>query len=191
MKALSAACFVLLAASAVAQNNEITLTVGGYLPHHIHVRSDNLLALEGNLARQIFHVPKASLYIEVPVVATLGGPGVRAFTILPGQSFNTRHYSALFVSPGLRVKLLPDSRVSPYLAIGGGLAHFSKSHFGGESSTNTNVFDLGGGVDVKLTRFVALRGEVRDFYSGAPQLITGLRDREHQILATGGIVLRF
>lgn len=189
-QALRAALFVLFATSAVAQNNEIALTIGGYFTRHVHVISDNIFAVQGNVARRIVHAPKASLYIELPIAASLSSRA-KALAILRGQSFATRNYSAMFVSPGLRLKLVPDSRLSPYFAVGGGLAHFSKSHFGGESSTNTGVFDFGGGIDFKITRFIALRGEARDFYSGAPQLIQGLLDREHQILATGGIVFRF
>lgn len=187
MKARWAACFVLFAVSAVAQSNEIALTVGGYFTRHVQVISDNMFAVQGNVARRVVHFPKASLFVELPIAASLDARA-KATTILGGQSFNTRNYSALFVSPGLRLKLIPDSRVSPYFAAGGGLAHFSKS---GSPSTSTGVFDFGAGLDVKLTRFVSLRGEARDFYSGPPQLITGLHDREHQILATAGVVFRF
>ncbi len=182
------AFLLLFAVSAVAQSNEIALTIGAYAPRHVNTRSATVFAIEGNVAHRIVHLPKASLYLEVPIAAGLSS-SVSALTILGGQSFSTRNYSVLFIAPGARLKLLPGSRLSPYFAIGGGLAHFRRS--GGESSTNTGVLDFGGGIDFKLNRFLALRGEVRDFYSGPPQLITGLLAREHQILATGGIVVRF
>jgi len=191
MRVLWIAFLALFATSAAAQTNEIAIAFGAYIPSHVNVRSENLAAIQGNVARRVLQFSKAGLYIELPIVATLGGPRVAGLLILPGQSFNTRHYSALFISPGVRLKFIPESRLSPYLALGGGLAHFSKSQAGGESSTNAGVLDFGGGIDVKLTRFLALRGEVRDFYSGPPQLITGLLEREHQIVATGGVVLRF
>ena len=173
---------------AAAQSNEIALTVGGYFTRHVHVKNDQMFAIQGSLARRIFQTPKVSLFVELSIAASLDNRA-KGLLILGGQVFGTRHYSALFISPGLRVKLVPDSRLSPYFAIGGGLAHFSKT--GLSPHSNTNVIDFGVGVDCKMSRLLALRGEVRDFYSGAPQLITGLLDREHQILATGGIVLRF
>lgn len=188
MKALCAAFFLLLGTSAGAQNYEVAFTVGGYFTRHVHVVSDNMFAVQGSVARRIVRVPKASLYIELPIAASVSSRA-KALAILSGQGFATRNYSAMFVSPGLRLKLVPDSRLSPYFVLGGGLAHFSKS--GGSSSTNTGVLDFGSGIDIRITRFIALRGEARDFYSGPPQLITGLLDREHQILATGGIVFRF
>ncbi len=191
MRTLWAAFLAAFAACAFAQNNEVAVSVGVYVPHHVNVRSDNLLAIQGNVARRIVHLPKASLYLEVPIVATFDGPRVSGGPIVPGQSFSTRHYSALFIAPGVRLKLLPDSRVSPHFAIGGGLAHFSKSQTAAESSTNTGVLGFGFGIDFRLSRFLAARGEVRDFYSGAPQIITGLLEREHQIVATGGVVFRF
>ncbi|MFB3815944.1 MAG: hypothetical protein ACE14L_17710 [Terriglobales bacterium] len=187
MKAASVVCFVLFAVFAVAQNNDVAFTVGGYLPQHVNARSDNVFVIEGNIAHRISHAPKAALYLELPIVASTESK-VMALAISGGQSFSTRSYSALFISPGVRLKFVPDSRLSPYFAVGGGLARFSKS---GSSSTNTGVLDFGAGLDVRIARFLALRGEVRDFYSGAPELIRGLPDREHQVVATGGVVFRF
>lgn len=188
MKIVCAATVLLSALCAFGQENEIAFTAGLYRAQHVHVISDNIFALEGNVARRIVKAPRLSLYIELPIAASLSARA-EGLLILPGQALATRNYSAFFISPGLRLKLVPGSRLSPYFAIGGGLAHFSKS--GGSGSTNTNVLDFGGGIDFKITRYLALRVEARDFYSGPPQIITGLLDREHQILATGGVVFRF
>jgi len=39
---------------------------------------------------------------------------------------------------------------------------------------------------------LSIRGEVRDFYSDLPPLnVRALRDRQHNALISGGIVLRF
>jgi hypothetical protein len=176
--------------SASAQGNELALTMGAYFPMHVNARSDNVFAIQGNIAHRMFHVPVASLFIELPITGALDSP-VSATKILSGQSFNTKSYSALFITPGLRLEFIPTSPLSPYLALGGGLAHFSRTQTTNSSSTNTGVLDIGGGLDWKVARFLSLRGEVRDFYSGGPELINGLTDREHQIVATGGVVVRF
>ena len=179
---------LLISSTAAAQSNELSLTMGVYATRHVQMKNDQMFAIQGSVARRVFHVPKAALYVELPVTASLDNRA-KATAILRGQTFATRNYSALFVVPGISLKIGLGNRISPYVVFGAGLAHFSKT--GGSDSTNTNVIDYGGGFDVKLNRLFAFRAEVRDFYSGPPQLITGLLDREHQIIATGGLVFRF
>ena len=99
----------------------------------------------------------------------------------------------------MRFKFRPNSRVSPYLAVGGGYGRFEESDFRLDNQPNTSrrgtnrgVFDFGGGVDVKVGRFLSLRGEVRDFVSGTPSFNAAVSgSRQHNILSAGGIVLRF
>ena len=53
-------------------------------------------------------------------------------------------------------------------------------------------FDFGGGVDVRVWRWVALRGEARDFYSGSPDYNAApLSGGQHNVFAGGAIVLRW
>ncbi len=57
---------------------------------------------------------------------------------------------------------------------------------------NRGVFDFGGGLDYSLFRFFGLRGEVRDFVSGKPNLNVALSSStQHNIVASGGISVRF
>lgn len=182
------AVFLLFANCAAAQKSEVALTLGGYFTRHVHVISDNMFAIEGNVAHEVLARNNLSLSIEASIVASLSARA-KGLLITRGQVFGTRNYSAFFLSPGLRLKLFRASRLSPFFATGFGLAHFSKT--GITTDTSTNVLNFGGGVDWNISHHWAVRGEARDFYSGPPQLITGLKDREHQILATGGIVLKF
>jgi hypothetical protein len=87
----------------------------------------------------------------------------------------TRDVASLFVTPGIRVKLFPRNAVAPYVAAGGGWALFEHSTTTLAGTANPaqrtathGVFDFGGGVDVRLWKFIGLRGEVRDFFSGNP-----------------------
>src|SRR5215469_9458314 len=64
---------------------------------------------------------------------------------------------------------------SPYFAIGSGWADYEQSTTTLEGrpnaaprTVNHGVFDYGGGVDFKFWRFVGLRAEIRDFYTGSP-----------------------
>ncbi len=179
---------LLFAATAFAQSNDLAVTFGGYFPINSQIPVGNSFAIEGNFGHRIFHVPLASLYVELPVAGTFNSD---VFTT--GHLLSLGTYSAVFVTPGLRLKLAPGSPLSPYLAIGGGLAHFSKSGnaLSNSSSTNAGTFDFAGGLEMKIFPYLSLRGEIRDYYSGSPELLPTLNARQNQLLATGGIVLRF
>jgi hypothetical protein len=48
------------------------------------------------------------------------------------------------------------------------------------------------GGDVRVWRWVALRGEARDFYSGSPDYnVASLSGGQHNVFAGGAIVLRW
>jgi hypothetical protein len=52
------------------------------------------------------------------------------------------------------------------------------------------VFDFGAGVEVRVWRFVALRGEAWDFYTGSPAYkIATVSGGQHNVVATGAFVL--
>ncbi|PYX40931.1 MAG: hypothetical protein DMG81_04895, partial [Acidobacteria bacterium] len=59
-------------------------------------------------------------------------------------------------------------------------------------STTTGVFQMGLGLDVRILRRLSLRGEVRDFWSGSPDITvdTG-NSRQHNLFVGGGVVWRF
>jgi len=171
---------------ALAQKNELAVTAGGYFPIKTNFDADPAFVIGGNFAHRVASVPLVSLYVEIPVFGTFNST-----TNIANSTLTNPKYSALFVSPGLKLKLAPSFPVSPYLVAGGGLAHFSKSNVTTSDSTNTGVFDVGGGLDFKFFPYLSFRTEVRDFYSGSPNLTVGFTDRQHQIIASGGLVLRF
>ena len=179
---------LLFVAPAFAQSNDLAVTVGGYFPINSQIPVGNSFAIQGNFGHRIFHAPLASLFVEIPVTGTFNSD---VFTT--GHLLSLGTYSAVFVTPGVRLKLAPGSPLSPYLAIGGGLAHFSKSGnaLATSSSTNAGTFDFAGGLEMKIFPYLSLRGEVRDYYSGSPNLLPGADARQNQLLATGGIVFRF
>lgn len=183
-----------LTSLSAAQKLDLALTAGIYHPVNNSFSGDNALAIEGNVGFRLASVPFLSLYLEVPVAGTLD-------TTVPASALTSvGTYSSIFVTPGLRLKLAPSFPVSPYIATGGGLAHFNRSASqtpaGASSSVNKGVWDIGGGLDMKVAPFLGLRAEVRDFYSGSPELrlsqVTGTFDqRQHNIVGTVGLVVRF
>lgn len=181
---------VLCTVPALAQNTELAIGAGGYFPVNL-TGVGNAVAVEGTFSHRLVGVPLAALYLDVPVVGTLNS------TVRSAGLGSAASYSALFVAPGVKLKLAPSFFVSPWLALGGGLAHFGASSglaalSGTSGSTNTGVFDVGGGLDAKVAPFVSLRGEVRDFYSGGLGLsLATFNQRQHNIVTTAGLVLRF
>jgi hypothetical protein len=52
------------------------------------------------------------------------------------------------------------------------------------------VVDFGAGIEVHVWRFIALRGEARDFYTGSPAYnIATVSGGQHNVVATGALVL--
>jgi hypothetical protein len=187
---LAIAVFILLSSLfAFAQSNELAIGAGGYFPVNL-TGAGNAVAIEGSFAHRIASVPLLSAYIELPVVGTLNS-SVQTFGLTSSAS-----YSALFIAPGLRLKFAPGFPVSPWAAVGGGLAHFSANSglrlLSGTDTTNTGVLDFGGGLDMKVAPWVSVRGEVRDFYSGGLGFnLSNFNERQHNLVVTGGLVLRF
>ena len=186
--------FVLvLACSASAQKNEIGFTVGGYVPVGTQLAFTPGVSFEGSYARRIADVPFVGLYVELPVTVT------RSI----GLEENVGSFQALFVTPALKVKFVPGFVASPWLSLGGGLAHYSGnatllSQFGvsGDSSVNRGVVEFGGGLDIKVFPFISLRGQVRDYYTAGlgsllPIPIPGIADKQHNLMGGGGVVVRF
>jgi hypothetical protein len=184
---LLVACLLpLLPVTASAQSNELAVTVGGYFPINSPVDASNAFAIGGSFAHRVASVPFISAYLELPVYATFTSTADAISTVQ-----GTPSYSALFVTPGLKVKLAPVFPVSPYFVIGGGVARFSKSHVTTDDTTYSGTFDVGGGLDFKIAPFFSARGEVRDFYSGSPNVTTNFSQREHQLITSVGLVFRF
>jgi|SRR5581483_329376 len=148
---------------------------------------------QATYARRLFGAGIAGLQFEIPFL------GVPNADIRSSNPLVPTALASLFVTPALRLKLLPDAGISPWVSLGGGLARFDEgtklqdgSSNPGSHGTNKGVIEYGGGIDIKLIRYLGVRGEVRDFYSGRPQLnaLTST-DRQHNIVVSGGFVLFF
>jgi hypothetical protein len=157
------------------------------------VRSGNGLTFEANYARRLLVTPIFAVSGEVPAAFNLneklnsGGP------VVPTS------YKQIFVTPSVRLNLFPETAVSPWVSLGGGFGHFSESTnliYSGTNpggSTTSGVLQTGIGLDVKAWRRFSIRGEVRDFWSGTPDLPladTG-KTRQHNYFVGGGVVWHF
>jgi hypothetical protein len=181
-----------------AAKHEIGLTLGGLLGQDrsggsttFHLSSGT--ALQANYGYRFFDGGSVVLYGEVHMLANPQRVVTSATQTL------TRDVATLFVTPGIRVQFAPRHALSPYFAVGGGWALFEQSTttLGGNPNPAPRdishaVVDFGGGVDVKFWKFVGLRGEIRDFYSGSPSYnAPAISGGQHNVVVGGGFVLKF
>ncbi|MGC1645347.1 MAG: outer membrane beta-barrel protein [Candidatus Sulfotelmatobacter sp.] len=198
----------MLAASAVAQDEKNELggaigrtfisnqgITGGTDPKTI-IAFGNGLSFDVEYGRRFWVTPIYSISGEVVLMYNkdedING-GSYGFAVVPAQ------LSQLFVTPAVRFNLFPTTAVSPWVSVGGGFGHISQSSqllYGGPNpgtSGTSGVFEGGLGLDVKVWRKLSIRGEVRDFWSGAvdfPLAPTG-KSRQHNFFVGGGAFWRF
>jgi len=196
-----AALILLSCDAASAQQNEIGFTSGGLkigergfdLPQPGFIKFGTGFTYELNYARRLVDAKVAALYFEVPFAGT---PRTKVNT---ANALSPRSYSSIFFTPGLKLKLLPGRKYSPFAVMGFGLAHYRESDTlvddqanPDRKTTTDGVFDFGFGLDVKVISVLSIRGEVRDFYTDLPPLnVRALHDRQHNALISAGIVVRF
>jgi hypothetical protein len=189
--------------AAAQQKNELTGIIGrtfisdqgvkGVSTFDTTLHSGNGLTFEVNYGRRILREGFAALTVEVPFVVNLDEDVHFSVNLIPGD------YSSYFVTPSLRANIFASSRISPWVSVGGGFGHFSESSHlegggknPGKTGSTTGVFQIGGGFDVKIFKSFSVRGEVRDFDSGVPQLnVNTGKSRQHNLFVGGGVVSRF
>jgi hypothetical protein len=192
-------------ASAQDEKNEVTGMIGRIFisDQGIHgpnapainpfVRSGKGLTFEVNYARHFLATPIFAVSGEVPAVFNLDEKLNSGAPVVP------KKYSQIFVTPSARVNFFPETAVSPWVSLGGGFGHFTEDknllYYGTNpgSSTTSGVLQIGAGLDVKVWHRFSIRGQVRDFYSGTPDLPladTG-KTRQHNYFVGGGVVYHF
>jgi hypothetical protein len=189
--------------AAAQQQNELTGIIGrtfisdqgvkGVSTFDTTLHSGNGLTFEVNYGRRILGGGLTALTLEVPFVVNFDEDVHFSVNLIPGD------YSSYFVTPSIRANVFASSGISPWISLGGGFGHFSESsnlEFGGrnpgKTGTTTGVFQIGGGLDVKIFRSLSVRGELRDFDSGVPQLnVNTGKSRQHNLFVGGGVVWHF
>jgi hypothetical protein len=193
-----------LAAHAAAQKNEFSGLIGrtfisdqtitGSTVSDNKLRFGDGLTFEANYARRVLDGALLSVSLEVPFVFSFDED---LHAALPSRI--PEGYRSYFVTPAARLNVFSASAVSPWVSVGGGFGHFSESSsllFGGKNpgktGTTTGVFQVGGGLDVRLIRKFSLRGEVRDLWSGVPQTnVATDKSRQHNLFVSAGVVWHF
>ena len=160
-----AVCF---AQEDTAPTNELAFGLGG-IPALSRSNTPSVdggsgVAFQVNYGRRFLSDTKVALYGEINFVAS------PLRDVSSSVTTATQDFASLYLTPGIRVKFKPASRVSPHAVVGGGYADYEQSTTRIDGQPNSvsrelarGVFDFGAGVDVRVWRFVALRGEARDF----------------------------
>jgi hypothetical protein len=206
-KLIAAALLIAAATLARAQEtkNEIAGTIGrtfisdqgvpntNFFDNVVH--SGKGLTFEGNYARRLRSFKWGDLSAELPVIIN---PDV---DLNYGLNQVPEGYSSVFITPAVRVTLLPDLAFSPWFSLGGGIGHFQASKSlvffnpnPGPRVKNTGVLEAGFGLDVRLfgLRSTKLRAEVRDNWSGEPPInVDTGHTRQHNYYVGGGLVFHF
>ena len=151
------------------------------------------LSLEANYGRRLLDLGLVGLTGEVPFVVNFKQNVHYDLNLVP------KDYKSFFVTPSIRANLFPDNGLSPWVSVGGGFGYFKESSslefFGpnpGKTGPTSGVFQVGAGLDIKLLSRLSLRGQVRDFFSGIPQLnVDTGKSRQHNFFVGGGVVWHF
>jgi hypothetical protein len=107
-------------------------------------------------------------------------------------SFRFLHRTSTWYLPEVERCSSSERIVSPFLTVGGGLAHLGL----GSGNRNTGALQFGGGADFNSPiRHLGFRAEVHDFFApktfeSSPLTQVTAAD-QHTIFAGGGVVFRF
>ena len=189
--------------NAVAQENQLTGIIGrtfvsdqgikGVSFSNPIVHFGNGLTFEVNYGRHILGQGFTRLSFEVPAAFNLDQDLATGANVIP------QSYKSIFVTPALRANFFATTAIQPWVSFGGGFGHFSESStllFGGpnpgKTGTTTGVMQMGFGLDVRFKPRWAVRGGVRDFWSGKPSLnVDTGGGRQHNFFVGGGLIWFF
>lgn len=151
------------------------------------------LTFEANYGRRFLNIGALAVSAELPVVINTDEE------LHFGGLSAPKSFTSYFFTPSARLSLLPEGAFSPWISFGGGVGHFgpsSRLESGqpnpNKSGTTTGVVQLGIGLDVRIIHSVYLRGEVREFSAGEPQLnVNTGKSRYYNLFPGGGLVVRF
>jgi hypothetical protein len=163
-----------------AQNSDLGLLLGVMTSPNqvsagsgVRVSTSDGGAGQLNYAYQVKGWKAGDLYVEIPFIVA-----GRDHNVVAGKNATSSSTGIGGVLPGVRFKLPVGGRLSLYAAGGAGFGFYGDEvvSAGSGSSTVTDRFnltaalDFGGGLDLRLTRLLSLRGEVRDLVLSSKSL---------------------
>lgn len=158
-----------------------------------HLQTSHSYFLTGSVAVRLLDRKTYALHLEFPAA------GVYSQILkLPSTPTFVSEMSSIFVTPSVRVKLMPEAFLSPWASAGGGWAQYKPDP---GVTTDKAAIQFGGGLDIKTrVQRLRIRAEVRDFLTGAPEaaLVSGPfvgkpqgGFHRHNVFVGGGVLIRF
>jgi hypothetical protein len=199
---------VMLAGIAAAQDedlippkNEVSGILGRTFIRDPHVASfdsdvllSNGISFELGYGRRLRENQAYSVTAELPVLFV---PHEKVYFI---DNVTPDSYRSYFLTPSIRANLLPRTYLSPWGSVGVGFGHFtsgSNLEFeGGPNPGKTGstgaVIQFGVGLDVRITHRFAIRTQVRDYWSGVPELnVDTGKSHQNNLFVGSGVIWHF
>jgi len=138
-----------------------------------------------SFGEQLVSTKAGALYLELPQTFVFALSGT-----VQGSTLTSLDRNSWYFTPGVRFRVPTGTRFSFYGVLGGGLATFNErdNTINGQivASSHTSfhpALETGGGIDVRISRWLSLRGEGRDFISAAG--FGGTSGHNHVIFLAG------
>jgi opacity protein-like surface antigen len=203
--------FLFCAGSVVAQRHEIGLTIGSAQPEDVLTDAGRTnvkkgFAFQFDYSGRIFNAGVVALYANTPF-AIAASNTIEVPQVVSGTP---REYRSYYFTPGLKLKVLPDGKVSPYVVGGYGFARLTPRNRPANETVDifdrvkefSQAYSFGGGADVKINDHIGIRGEVRSYNTKPFDLesfgvdvpgvdLSFLRERQRNLFVTGGVVFQF
>lgn len=180
--ARTAVLAMIVAGPVLAQNSDLGVLLNASVNRfHLGPRTETQyrIGVQVNYAWQVLERAAGRLYIEVPVSSFSGPVGQSVTEEVNGLREVRRPELVLFGTPGVRYHIHLTPRLALYVAAGAGIAlrqqkittmSDARTEPGvfiavasRRSWTGSPAFNIGGGLDFRLTRLLSLRGELRTF----------------------------
>jgi hypothetical protein len=189
-------CLIGIAAClpAVGQNNDLSLMLSGISVGtriDLNIPSTDTSARAAayiNYGRRIATWNSSDLFLDFPLIGA-GDASART-----GLVASTEATALLAFTPGVRWRLFPRARVSPYLTGGigpawieGGTVRVGNTKALLYESKTSAAGSFGGGVHLRIARWFGLRAEVRDILLFSEPVVTG----RNRLLWGGGAAFSF
>lgn len=150
----------------------------------------NAVAFQGSYGKLYRTYKYAELYGEI------NGMFAPVHSLSSTAKAASKDISALYITPGVRLKFYPKDKLSPWVVGGLGYALYRASSQTIAGATNpssgsshTGAFEFGGGLDFRVNPKISLRFEVRDFFTGSPRYNYPIFGKgQYNFLAGGGVV---
>lgn len=160
------------------------------------VTTENKTAYLVNLGGNFINLGAVALGWELPF-----GFGGSSRIFVSGTPTTRSVYTEstdLLFTPGVRLRIIPASPITPWVSGGVGAARTAQAIVSGTGTATANTIwhpavSAAGGIDIKFLRYFLIRGEVRNYYLSSFGIgNTALRaESRNNLLFMAGIGVRF